>query len=120
MSFAVCGRQEKSIVRKERYAFCCPAEALSCNLLNQIKYFPNITIQHVLNFMYLIYLLEVCWRLNHRRCFLEWPEDYAKERMHGGTTKYLYIEHHSVCPLVRTGTPPTPLPERVGGTIACG
>jgi hypothetical protein len=30
--------KEKNIVRKERYAFCCPAEALSCNLLNQIIY----------------------------------------------------------------------------------
>jgi hypothetical protein len=40
-----------------------------------------------------------------------------------------YIEHHSVCPLVGIGTPPTPLPQRVcppprtkrwGGTLACG
>jgi hypothetical protein len=39
-------------------------------------------------------------------------------------TKYLYIEHHSVCPLVGIGTPLTPLPQasepstldhRVGG-----
>jgi hypothetical protein len=40
----------------------------------------------------------------------------------------IYLEHHSVCPLVGIGTPPTPFPpasvpsppdQRVGGTLAC-
>jgi hypothetical protein len=41
----------------------------------------------------------------------------------------IYIEHHSICPLVEIGTSPTPLPQasvplpldqKVGGTLACG
>ncbi len=52
---------------------------------------------------------------------------------YGDSAKFLYtdVEHHSVCPLVGIGTPPTPLPQasvpsppsdqRVGrGTLACG
>ncbi len=44
--------------------------------------------------------------------------------LNGVQHKVLYIEHHSVCPLVGIGTPPTPLPQasaplppdkRVGG-----
>ncbi len=42
------------------------------------------------------------------------------ERYTGITTKYIYIEHHSVCPLVGIGTLPSPLSpasERLGVTI---
>jgi hypothetical protein len=34
-------------------------------------------------------------------------------RIHFKAKKYLYKEHHSVCPLVEIGTPPTPFPQAI-------
>jgi hypothetical protein len=60
---------------------------------------------------------------------LELPMQILLQLASVRTTKYLYIEHHSVCPLVGIGTPPDLLPvasvpsppdQRVGGTLASG